>query len=210
VQRERGRNRRITLEHALVDHVARAVVTFFSGLEHESDRARYLAASAMEQSRRADEHRRVRVMATGVHAAVDCARVVEPRVLGHRQGVHIAAQQHHRSVSAFEIGNDRRHRVTRTHRQPQGFERIQHGRLRAGQHEPELRLAMDATAEIDDAGLQRLGVREQLRSGECAHNSDNNAPIDKADGPAPTFERRAGALDGDGVRDFSLPWGRPT
>ena len=44
-----------------------------------------------------DEHRRVRVVAAGVHAPVDVRCEVEAGVLRHRQRVHVAAQQDRRA-----------------------------------------------------------------------------------------------------------------
>ena len=120
VQRERGVDRIVAVEHALVDHVPRAVVPFLAGLEHEAHGARQLAAPRVQQPRRADEHRGVRVVTARVHAAVDLAREVEPGVLGHRQRVHVAAQQHDRTVADFEIGDDRRHRRARCGRRDRG------------------------------------------------------------------------------------------
>ena len=51
------------------------------------------ARRACEQARRADEHRDVRVVPARVHRAVDVAREFEAGVLGHRQRVHVGAQQ---------------------------------------------------------------------------------------------------------------------
>ena len=53
VQRERGVDRRVTVEHALVDHVPRAVEALFAGLEHEANGARQTRRGAHASSRAA-------------------------------------------------------------------------------------------------------------------------------------------------------------
>ena len=88
-------------------------------------------AARVQQAGRADEHRGVRVVTARVHAAVDLARELEPGVLGHRQRVHVAAQQHDRTVAALR---GRRPPTTpirpvRTSR-PEAVDRVEHDGLR--------------------------------------------------------------------------------
>ena len=81
-------------EQPLVEHVLGAVVALLAGLEHEGHPAGQVGAARHEQLGRAGQHRHVGVVAAGVHGAVDGALELEVRVLGHRQGVHVAAEQH--------------------------------------------------------------------------------------------------------------------
>ena len=95
------------VEQALVEHEPGAVVALLAGLEHEQHPPGQLVAAVGEQPRRADEHGRVGVVAAGVHRAVDPRGEVEPGVLVHRQGVHVAAQEDRRSgLGAGEHGGD--------------------------------------------------------------------------------------------------------
>ena len=98
-----------------------------------------LAAARVQETGRADEHRRVRVVTARVHAAVDLAGEVEPGVLGHRQRVHVAAQQHDR---ARRRPRDRRPPTrprARVHVEPEAVDRVEHGRLGPGQHQTRAR-----------------------------------------------------------------------
>ena len=152
VQRERGVDGRL-LEHAFVDHVLRAGEPFLAGLEHEADRARELVALGCEDARRADEHGDVRVVAARVHRPVDRARVVEAGVLGHRQRVHVGAQQDRRTGRASpqirDHGGDGRAGV---HIEAEAVERVQDESLRLRQLQPELGLGVDAPPQVDAVG----------------------------------------------------------
>ena len=58
-------------QHAFFDHVACAVETFFTWLEHEDDIPAYLLFILHEKFCCADQHRDVEIMATGMHCAID-------------------------------------------------------------------------------------------------------------------------------------------
>ena len=59
------------VQQPLVEHELRAVVTLLAGLEHEAHAAGQLLASNAQEPRRVHEHRRVEVVAAGVHGVVD-------------------------------------------------------------------------------------------------------------------------------------------
>jgi hypothetical protein len=82
-------------------------MAFLARLEHEPHCSRQIRAPRVQQPRRADEHRGMRVVTAGVHTPLGIAREVEPGVLGHRQRVHIAPEQHDRPVAPVQVGNDR-------------------------------------------------------------------------------------------------------
>ena len=84
------------VEEPFVEHEAGPVVALLARLEHEQHPPGELVAAGGEQLGRADQHRRVGVVAAGVHRVVDGGREVEARVLGHRQGVHVAPQEDRR------------------------------------------------------------------------------------------------------------------
>ena len=67
VKRESGVGKRI--EQAILEHEARTVPAFLTGLEHEQHRPRQFVTPRAQQSRRAHQHRHVTVMSTGVHGA---------------------------------------------------------------------------------------------------------------------------------------------
>ena len=87
------------VEDALVDHQAGAVPALLARLEHEDHVAGELLAVRAQHPGGADEHRGVQVVAAGVHDAVDAAAELQAGLLLHRQRVHVAAQQHRRSVA---------------------------------------------------------------------------------------------------------------
>ena len=93
VQRERGVGLGIGLEQPVRDHQTGATIALLAGLEHEFDGARQLVTMPVQQVHRLDQHRRMCIVAAGMHAAGYLAGVVEPGILRHRQGVHVAAQQ---------------------------------------------------------------------------------------------------------------------
>ena len=93
-----GRDRALAgrVEHALADHVPGAGVALLARLEHEDHRAGQVGLPRREQLRGAGQHGRVQVVTAGVHRARHRRRVRQPGLLGDRQRVHVAAQQHDR------------------------------------------------------------------------------------------------------------------
>ena len=86
------------LEQSLADHRLRPAGSLLPGLEHEHDVTLELVAQLVQDPRRTDQPRDVQVVAAGVHPTDVPRDVLEVEVLGDRQGVHVAAQQHHRPV----------------------------------------------------------------------------------------------------------------
>ena len=66
---------------------------FLARLKHEFDGAGELVAVPVQQMHRLDQHRRMRVVTAGMHAAGDFAGEVETGLFRHRQGIHVAPQQ---------------------------------------------------------------------------------------------------------------------
>ena len=151
------------VKQSLLDHVPRAVHAFFARLEHEEDRARDVIAPAAQDPRGAGQHRRMGVVAAGMHVA-GCARgEVEPGFLVDRKGVHVAAQQHGPArLRAVEPGDEAAGRLAVADRQRQvGQRRLQFlGRARA--IESQFRLGMDGAAQRDKLGVARFGGRSPI------------------------------------------------
>jgi hypothetical protein len=80
---------------SLIDHFPGPGEALLTGLEHEDDAARELDAG--EQARRTREHRGVQVVAAGVHPSFGLGDVRHAGPLGHRQRVHVGAEQDGRS-----------------------------------------------------------------------------------------------------------------
>ena len=93
MQGEGGVGLGVGVEQTVLDHVPRAGMALLARLEHELDRAGQLVAVAMQEMHRLHQHRGVRIVAAGMHAAGDLAGEVEPGLLRHRQRVHVAAQE---------------------------------------------------------------------------------------------------------------------
>ena len=115
------------VEQALVEHEPGAVVALLAGLEHEQHPTGDLVAALAQQVGGARQHRGVGVVTAGVHAPLDVRGEVEPGVLGHRQGIHVAAQQHRRArLRPLEQRHDAARRLVGRDRQRQPLQRLQH------------------------------------------------------------------------------------
>ena len=168
------RRRRAAVEQALLDHDPRAVVALLAGLEHEQHRAGERVATAGEQARRADQHRRVRVVAARVHRALHLRGERKPGLLRHRQGVHVRAQQDRRPrPRPGEARDHRRRALSGPHLEAEPREGLEDGRLRARHREADLGLAVNAAAELDGVVEDGAGVAEDLRS---VHGSELYGP----------------------------------
>lgn len=142
------------VQDALLDHRAGAVVALLTRLEHEDDIAVQRLAPVREQGRGADEPGRVQIVSAAVHPTGDLGGVREPRPFGHRQGVHVAAQQHRAAgAAAAQHGRDGGEVPAERDVEGEAFERGEYLLLGAGKLEAELRLAVQRAAEPDQIGL---------------------------------------------------------
>ena len=92
----------------------------------------------------------MRVVSAGVHGAVDLGRERQPGVLGHRQRVHVAAQEDRRTRPGTTKARDHRGRLpSRPHLEAEPVESLEHRGLGPRQREASLRLSMNAPAELD-------------------------------------------------------------
>ena len=125
-----------------------------------------LAAAVGQQAGGAGQHGRVGVVAAGVHGAVDLGGEVEPGVLGHRQGVHVAPQQDRRAgPAAVEVGDDRRLAlpVATVSGRPSSASSTR--AWVSGRSRPELGPAVQVPAQRDDVVEQRCRPRRAGRRG---------------------------------------------
>ncbi len=81
-----------TLEHAVVDHRLRPGAAFLRGLEAEDERAVEFPVFR-EPARCAEQHRRMAVVAAGVHLPRRGGGIFGAARLQDRQGVHVGAQE---------------------------------------------------------------------------------------------------------------------
>ncbi|GAC1599607.1 MAG: hypothetical protein NVS3B2_00940 [Ramlibacter sp.] len=79
------------LEQAVADHFAGAAAAFFSGLEDQVDRAIEIAVLRKVLCG-AEQHRRVPIVAAGMHLSVVAAGVGEGVEFLHRQRIHVCAK----------------------------------------------------------------------------------------------------------------------
>ena len=155
---------RADVEQVLLEHVAGAVVALLAGLEHEHAPGR----PARRGGRRAAGRRRPawRRGCRGRRRA-SCRRSadanVEAGVLGHRQGVHVAAQQDGRAgPAAVERGHDRRRRLAGAARR----RAARRGRPAPaswvnGQVEADLGALVEPPAQAHRLGKQVAGLEQQ-------------------------------------------------
>ena len=140
------------------------MIALLAGLEHEEDPPGELIATPREEPGRAREHGDVRVVAAGVHHAVDLGGERKPGIFVHGQRVHVGAQEDGRPrPRALQRGDHRREAVALARGQPQTVERLEDGCLRARQVQAKLGVAMDPAPEIDGPLEEAFRLRQQRR-----------------------------------------------
>ena len=168
----------VAFEQTLVEHPLGAGVSLLSRLEEERHPTRQRLAVAGQHARGTRQHRHVGVVPAGVHATRLARRELEPGVLGHRQCIHVAAQQDvGTGAPALERRQHRRGLLGVDDVERQVADRLHHGRVRLRQVEPELGLGVDAPAQRDGAGqeLARLGQQaHEARSPVSASSIDSS------------------------------------
>ena len=162
VECESGVGRRI-VEQPLGDHFARAVVPFLPRLEHEQDLPCKAVAAGAQQAGGSGKHRRMAVMAAGVHRALCAAGEVEPSRLADRQRIHVAAQQHGARRIAVarpvEQGDEAAGRFAVADGERQASKRGLQFVASAGAIEPEFRIGVNIAAKRDG---RRLFVQSRI------------------------------------------------
>jgi hypothetical protein len=133
---------------------AGAGMAFLARLEHEFDGAFEFVAVAMQQMHRLDQHRRMRIMAAGMHAAGGLAGEVEPGFLRHRQRIHVAAQEDRAAAlrawpGAAQRDDEPRGRFAAGDLDIEPGEAAQHRRGRQRQIEPQFGPGVNAAAQRD-------------------------------------------------------------
>ena len=152
------------VEQAVLEHHLGAEAALLTGLEHEQHAPRELAASITQQPSGRGQHRRVGVVAARVHHAFDGRREVEARVLGHRQGVHVAAQQHGwPGLVAFEHADERRAARALRQTDRQVGQLVGHALLRQRQLQRQFGMRVQLTPQRDRPLLERLRFFHQCR-----------------------------------------------
>ena len=142
------------LEEAILDHGLGAGVALLARLEHEQDTPGDLVAVGRQEAGGRHEHRRVRVVPAGVHDVVGARLEFEVRVLGHRQGVHVAAQQHRSPATrAFEDCDQTRRRGSSLESEREPGERRLHFSQRFWRLQAELGLAVNRSSQCDRLAL---------------------------------------------------------
>jgi hypothetical protein len=174
VQRERPAHRRLRngVEQSLLEHVPGAVVALLPRLQHEHDLAGELVAALGQQAGGAQQHRRVQVVAAGVHRPGHLRGERQTGVLLHRQGVHVGAQQVARAgPGAAQDADGGGGRRPDGHLDRQPGQLLQHGGLGARQLQPDLRVAVQPAAQVDGPVGVRVRRGEQRRDPLTPHPS---------------------------------------
>ena len=83
-----------TLHQAVLAHLKATAAALFRRLE-DHHRCSVKIAGLCQILRSAQQHRRMTVMATGMHLAGDRAGVFQPRLFMDRQRIHVSAQANH-------------------------------------------------------------------------------------------------------------------
>jgi hypothetical protein len=112
-----------------------------------------------------------------LHDAVELGGEVEARVLGQRQGVHVAPQQHGGTGSlAVEVGDDRALALAGRDREREPVQRLEHPSLRVWQVEPELGPAVQVAPQGDDVIEQRPGLGQERVGGRLGGDGGGGHP----------------------------------
>jgi hypothetical protein len=127
-----------------------------------------LVAMAMQQMHRLHQHRGVRVVAAGMHAAGNLAGEIEPGLLRHRQCVHVAAQEDRAAALRARFGAGQRYdeargRLAARNLDIQTLQAVEHRLRRQRQIEPELGLRVNAPAQRDRRGQKLFRLVEKCR-----------------------------------------------
>jgi len=135
-------------------------------LHHEHDLPGEDVAALGEQPGGAEQHRDVGVVPAGVHHPGHLGGEGQAGVLRHGQGVHVPAEQVGRArPGAAQHPDHRRRAAAGAHLDRQVGEGLQHRRLGPGQVQADLRLPVQAAAEVDGAVGVGTGGIEQLSGG---------------------------------------------
>ena len=162
----------VGVDQTILDHQPGAAISLLTRLEHKLDCAGQLVAMAVQQVHRLDQHRRMRVVTTGVHAAGNLAGIVEPGFFRHRQRVHVAAQQHGSTrLGAAERYDEARGRWSASDVHFETAQPIEHRFGRQRQIEPQFGLGMNAPAQRHRGGQQpACFVKEAGQFGHAHHS----------------------------------------
>ena len=150
-------------KQAIVHHGLGAGTAFFCWLKNQMHRAIKVGLLA-QQGRRAQQHGGVAVVATGMHAALVLADVLESIDFCDRQGIHVSANANAAAritgITAFAI--NRRHNAglaqTAMHLQAQSFQIRGNLVTSAGLFVLELRVGMQITADFQQLAQMRGDV----------------------------------------------------
>ena len=210
VDREGAVRARVAVDEAVLDHAQRAEMAFLARLKHELHRAREAVALRVQQAHGHREHRRVAVVAAGVHLAFFLGGEGEARVLRHRQRVHVAAQEHRAALLRTLQRDDEaggRRPVLDLH--VEAVQRLAHGFDRAGQMEAKLGMLVDAAAERHGVGQQRLRLFKPL--GRCAVHLRAPQSFSRSTHVTPFAGRGQSGLNADRATwaGATHPWERP-
>ena len=160
------------VEEALGDHRFGTARALLARLEHEDHVAGEVVAGRAEQLGRADEHRHVQIVAAGVHRTRHRGRVLQARLLLHRQRIHVAAQQHRAArPAAAQHGDDRGQVAAGRDLQRQPGQRVENALLRPGQLQADFRIAMQLPPERDDVVADRADLIGER--GSCLNRHRN-------------------------------------
>jgi hypothetical protein len=191
------------LEGAVRDHLLRPVAAFLAGLSDEDHRAGEIGLHGREDGGDTEKHRRVDVVAAGMHeadfAAVEGRFVLgsegQVRFLGDGQGVHVAAHGHNGAgFAALQDAQDAGLGVACPDLEAELAEVVRNDTGGAGLLEAEFRVAVDVLPDGDEFWRELVGQRLDLLfeggrgtkrrrvGGRCGQgNKDTNRD---GDGPA--------------------------
>ena len=153
------------VEETLGDHRLGTALDLLGGLEHEDDRAGDRLPVRGEQPGGADESGRVHIVPAGVHVPVRRGEV-EPRLLLHRQRIHVSAQQHRGTgACAPEHGHHRGQALPRRDLEAEAGELVEDGLLRERQVVSEFGVRVQPAAQGDEIAEVALRLGAEIRSG---------------------------------------------
>mmetsp|Transcript_16185 Transcript_16185/g.25125 ORF Transcript_16185/g.25125 Transcript_16185/m.25125 type:complete len:250 (-) Transcript_16185:661-1410(-) len=145
------------VHHTVFDHCERTVATLFRRLENDCDRSIKIACLT-QIFRSAKQHCRVSIMATGMHGTFVFGRIVQPRLLRHRQRIHVSPQANDItfgvSLTFDETHNTRATNASDHLVTAERLKLLSHKRGRAMGLIQHLRMGMDVPTPLCDFSVQ--------------------------------------------------------
>ena len=152
---------RIFLQNGLLDHQSRPAFIFLGGLKDEMDRPGKISGFSKVLGR-SQKHRRVAIVAAGMHTPRISRRMRDLVLLFDVQGIHVGAQCHRTAARhrPLEGADHSRSRDAAFDRDAKGLEELSNQRRRVALFECDPAQTSSLTRLLDAEGLRTRVIRD--------------------------------------------------